>query len=408
MKNSNFQVCVIGLGYVGLPTAAMLAIKGVRVFGVEINPVIISNIKKGIITVLEEDFECVFKEALNSGNLIVSDIPKVADAFIICVPTPLGEDLTPNIEYVQNAVDSISKYVKTSTLVVIESTCPIGTTERMCERLYTQRPDLRQNGSVLFAYCPERVLPGNIVNELTYNERIIGGLCAEASKRAKALFSTFCKGKIHLTDTRTAEMVKLVENAYRCVNIAFANEVSMICDKENIDVKALIDLANEHPRVNILDPGIGVGGHCIPVDPYFLSNKSSYRSRFIEASLEVNRDKTRWISEQIIFSVRKHKISSIVCFGITYKENVKDLRNSPAIEIINRLAKELTVYAVDPYFEIKPNELSKEVIFTKYENALKNSYYGILLVKHNSFNFIDNSLKLGQVFKFSGVKNTAI
>ena len=345
----------MGLGYIGLPTAALIASKGVRVYGVDINPEVVNTINNGRIHIFEPDLEWLVYKVVSDGFLKAYTEPSTASTFIIAVPTPFNKDYSPNLIYVKTAIEMILPYVEMGNLIIIESTIPVGETRKMYDMIVGRRPELREK--IYMAYCPERVLPGRILYELEHNDRIIGGVNSASSKKAAEFYSLFVKGKLHLTDAGTAEMCKLVENAFRDVNIAFANELSMIADKMGINVQELIDLANKHPRVNILRPGVGVGGHCIAVDPWFLITQHPEETKLIKTAREVNLRKTEWVIEKIKVEVEKfrsntHQEPLIACLGLTYKPNVGDLRESPALYITKRLVSlGYNVVAYDPYID---------------------------------------------------------
>src|SRR5215510_8873317 len=328
------KVAVIGLGYIGLPAAALISGKGISVHGVDINEKIVSTINSGKIHFIEPDLEGLIHNAVTK-KLLVADIkPAEADVFVISVPTPILDNYDPDLNYVENAVSSIIPYLQQGNLLIIESTCPVGTTEQMAAMIFRERPELKNNLHI--AYCPERVLPGNIIHELTSNDRVIGGLDETATKEAAGFYRHFVNGAMHLTNVRTAEMCKLVENASRDVSIAFANELSMICEEANIDTNELIQLANKHPRVNILKPGPGVGGHCIAIDPWFIVSNYKERSKLIEQARKVNLNKTEWVIEKIISKADELETALgrkplIACLGLTYKADVDDIRESPAL-----------------------------------------------------------------------------
>ncbi|WP_318241970.1 UDP-N-acetyl-D-mannosamine dehydrogenase [Arthrobacter gallicola] len=337
------SVAVIGLGYIGLPTAAILASQGLRVTGVDVNPATVEAVNDGRVPFVEPDLGIHVAGAVSQGTLRAqTDVP-AADAFIVAVPTPFKGDKSADLAYVEQAARNIAPRLRPGNLVILESTSPPGTTRRMAEVILAERPDLgtEANGgtaAVLFAHCPERVLPGRIMIELVTNDRIIGGLTPEGATAAAALYSTFCQGGIHLTDATTAEMAKLVENAYRDVNIAFANELSMISESLDINVWNLIELANHHPRVNILQPGPGVGGHCIAVDPWFIVAADPERSRLIRTAREVNDSKPDYVVSAIESAAAGLEQPVIAALGLAFKANVDDTRESPAVDIVHRIA----------------------------------------------------------------------
>ena len=336
-------VAVVGLGYIGLPTAAILAGKGLHVIGVDVNRGTVEAVNEGRVPFVEPDLGIQVAGAVSQGHLTAQEAMPAADAYIVAVPTPFKADKTADLAYVEQASRNIAPRIRPGNLVILESTSPPGTTQRMADVILGLRPDLaaEANGgeaAVLFAHCPERVLPGRIMIELVTNDRIIGGLTPEAATAAAALYSTFCQGGIHLTDAATAEMAKLVENAYRDVNIAFANELSMISGNLGIDVWNLIDLANHHPRVNILQPGPGVGGHCIAVDPWFIVAADPENSRLIRTAREVNDAKPDYVVLAVEKAVAETGTQTVAALGLAFKANVDDMRESPAVEIVRRVA----------------------------------------------------------------------
>lgn len=336
----------MGLGYVGFPTACIIANAGYSVLGVDINEQVITNIHSGNYMNWEPALKKIFIQQINAGNIMLSTKVKPADIYIITVQTPLAIGNKPNILYVHSAIEAIQPHIKNGDLVLIESTCPIGTTETIATKIR-----VGHSGSIYVAYCPERVLPGNIVNELIFNNRIVGGIDKQSTLKATHFYDSFVSGEVEMTDARTAEAVKLIENTYRDINIAYANELSMLADQANLDIHELIKLANKHPRVNILQPGIGVGGHCIPIDPYFLASASPECAKLILQAREVNMYKTNWVVEKIKKEAKANDLKTIACLGMTYKANVADTRESPAIKIIDSLKKEFCVVAIDPYVE---------------------------------------------------------
>jgi len=332
--NKKFQsVCVLGLGYIGLPTASLLGTKGFKVTGVDVSQAIVNTINKGKIHIVEPDLDLLVKSAVNSGNLTASVEPVEADIYIIAVPTPFKEDHQPNLEYVEKATKAISRYVKPGNLVILESTCPVGTTDEIVAAiLKSDGHDIEHE--IFIAHCPERVLPGRILIELIQNDRIVGGINSKSTDIAASFYKKFVSGEILLTNSRTAEMSKLTENSFRDVNIAFANELSMICEDEKIDPWELIRLANRHPRVNILQPGPGVGGHCIAVDPWFIISRAENRAKLIRAARDVNDSKPHWVIERVKSKASKFKKPIIACLGLAFKADIDDLRESPAVQTL--------------------------------------------------------------------------
>lgn len=401
----NKTVCVIGLGYIGLPTAALLASKGYDVVGVDVNRYAVETINKGQIHIVEPDLDAFVRSAVASGKLKAFAEPQAADIFIICVPTPFhegGEIPQPNIDYVLAATKSIAGCVKHGNLVILESTSPVGTTEKMSEVLRGEGID---TSKISIAYCPERVLPGKIMTELVENDRVVGGLTAEAAKLVAGFYRTFVRGEVLETESRTAEMCKLTENSFRDVNIAFANELSMICAKEGISVAHLIHLANRHPRVNILQPGAGVGGHCIAVDPWFIIARDPENARLIRTAREVNNRKSEWVIEKIKlaaaeFSARSNAKPKIACLGLAFKPDIDDLRESPAVHIAEALLSlGYDVIAVEPNIE-KHERFS----LCSLDHALHNADVIAVLVKHRQFgsNEVRKQLEKTKALDFCG------
>jgi UDP-N-acetyl-D-mannosaminuronic acid dehydrogenase len=395
------KVCVMGLGYIGLPTASILATKGYDVLGVDISQDVVNTINKGEIHIVEPDLDILVKSAVNSGKLKASLEPGEADVFFICVPTPFKDNYKPDISYIENATNKIAPYVKKGNLVILESTSPPKTTAIVAKILKDN--GVNTDTDVYVAHAPERVLPGNILHEAIYNDRIIGGINKKSSEVCKEFYKTFVKGPIYTTNAVTAEMAKLCENAFRDVNIAFANELSIIADKLNIDVWELIELANKHPRVNILKPGPGVGGHCIAVDPWFIVDATPKEAQLIKQARVVNRHKTDWVINKIVAEVnkfeQKHNKKPIIgCLGLAYKANIDDLRESPALEITKKLiSMQLNVMAVEPNVDSY-----KDFVIFEYQAVLKKSDIIVFLVGHREF----VGLKFdGVVLDFCGVIN---
>ena len=389
-------VAVVGLGYIGLPTAAILAGKGLKVVGVDVNPSTVEAVNEGRVPFVEPDLAVHVAGAVSQGFLRAQGEMPEADAYIVAVPTPFQEDKTADLIYVEQAARNIAARIRPGNLVILESTSPPGTTRRMADVILELRPDLAAgaNGgkeAVLFAHCPERVLPGRIMIELVTNDRIIGGLTPEAASTAAGLYSTFCQGSIHLTDAATAEMAKLVENAYRDVNIAFANELSVISDNLGIDVWNLIELANHHPRVNILQPGPGVGGHCIAVDPWFIVSADPENSRLIRTAREVNDAKPGHVVAEVKSAVDGIDAPVIATLGLAFKANIDDTRESPAVEIVRRLAVEnpdaRIVVGRSFLGTTLPDELSPlpNVETMVIDDAVAAADAVVLLVDHDSF-----------------------
>ncbi len=390
------RVAVIGLGYVGLPTAATLAARGVEVVGVDVNPRAVDAINQGHAHIVEPELDMMVQSAVRTGRLRAVTKPEAADAFIIAVPTPLNGDHTPDIGYIRAAADSIAPQLAKGNLVILESTSPVGTTERLCDWLKARRPDLSfptersAQADIAVAYCPERVLPGQMLRELVENDRIIGGISPRCSERARSLYRIFVQGDSLITNARTAEMVKLCENAFRDVNIAFANELSIVGDRLGVDANEVIRLANHHPRVNILQPGPGVGGHCIAVDPWFLVHTAPQEARLIRTAREVNDSKPAHVIGRIKALADRFKNPVIACLGLAFKANIDDLRNSPAMTIVEHLAREGIgeVLAVEPHVDALPRELAG-VALVDADEAIQRADIVVLLVDHDAFREID-------------------
>lgn len=390
----------MGLGYIGLPTAVVFAQTGRMVIGVDVNEHIVSQINQGKSPIDEPDITQALLQAVSSGKFFATQTPEPADVFIIAVPTPLLKNNQPDLSYIKNAIKMIAPLLKQGNLVVLESTSPIGTTEQVYQWLNKERADLPE---IYLAYCPERVLPGNIMQEIFRNDRIIGGISPKSTEQAVSLYQLFVTGQCIATDSRTAEMCKLTENSFRDVNIAFANELSMLCDQFSIDVWELIRLANLHPRVNILQPGAGVGGHCIAVDPYFLISQDRENTRLIQTARQVNDHKAEWILDKIKLAVADcatktdRKLSEITtaCFGLAFKANVGDLRESPALEITQKLADwhRGKVLAVEPHITQLPDVLCGKVELVSLTTALQQADILVLLVDHQSFKSVTFSQK---------------
>ncbi len=383
------KIVVMGLGYIGLPTASMLATKGHQVLGVDVNEQAVNTINSGRIHIVEPDLDILVKSAVNSGNLKASMTPEEGDTFILAVPTPFkelnGNPKAPDLAYVEAATRAIAPYLREDNLVILESTSPVGTTERIEEIIVSMRPELA--GKIHTAHCPERVLPGQILRELVDNDRIIGGTTKAAVTKAKALYKTFCNGAILETDSRTAEMSKLVENSFRDVNIAFANELSLVCDQLGINVWETISLANRHPRVNILQPGPGVGGHCIAVDPWFIVASAPEQARLIRTAREVNDAKPHWVIDKVRTKARRFREPVIGCLGLTFKANIDDMRESPSMDIV----QELVNSGIGRILACDPNVSAAKAPFELYDlkHVLKESDILLLLVDHEEFKEID-------------------
>jgi len=389
-------VCVVGLGYIGLPTAATLASRGVEVIGVDVNPQVVEAVNAGQPYFSEPDLDMLLRAATTLRKLRAALQPEPADAFLIAVPTPFNEDRSPNLDFIDMAADAVAPCLASGNVVILESTSPVGTTERLASRLARLRPDLRfpperhlEPLDVHVAHCPERVLPGRMVRELIENDRIIGGMTEACAEHAAAVYSIFLQGKLFHTDAPTAELVKLVENAYRDVNIAFANELSLICADLGLNVWNVIELANRHPRVSILQPGAGVGGHCIAVDPWFIIAAAPERTPLIRTAREVNDAKPKFIVAQIRERAGRFKRPVVACLGLTYKPDVDDTRESPALAIVRQLAgagKERVLVA-DPNLRALPRELAAfpNVSFCDTFEAVRSADIVALLVAHSRF-----------------------
>jgi len=411
MQKQLQKIIVMGLGYIGLPTASMFAKKGHTVVGVDINPDIVATINSGNIHIVEPDLDILVRSAVKSGSLRASTVPEEGDTFIIAVPTPFKETLSnpkaPDISFVEAAARSIAPWLNSGNLIILESTSPVGTTERIAEIIKEFRPDLCNDTinnelPVHIAHCPERVLPGHIIRELVDNDRIIGGITMDAARKAMTLYQSFCNGNIFLTDSKTAEMAKLVENSFRDVNIAFANELSVICDKLDINVWNLIGLANKHPRVNILNPGPGVGGHCIAVDPWFIVDAAPDEAKLIRTAREVNVAKLHWVLEKVRKSASSFKTPVIGCLGLAFKANIDDLRESPALEITRELIKK----DIGRIMACEPNVTEDFLEFPLYslEQILREADILLVLVDHDEFRDIDwETLKQNDVIDTRGI-----
>ncbi|HFK1545766.1 TPA: UDP-N-acetyl-D-mannosamine dehydrogenase [Bacillus albus] len=393
------KICVMGLGYIGLPTASLLATKGFQVHGVDVNKNAVEMINSGKVHIYEPDLDILVKAAVQSGKLRASLQPEEADIFILAVPTPFKDGHKPDLTYVEAAAKTIAHVIKNGDIIILESTSPIGTTEKVAEWILEERSDLttseemhNDKGRIYVAHCPERVLPGHILKELVENDRIIGGLDKESTKRTVEFYKQFVKGQILDTNARTAEMAKLTENSFRDVNIAFANELSLICDKLNINVWELIRLANRHPRVNILQPGPGVGGHCIAVDPWFIVDAAPEEAKLIHTARNVNDYKPMYVVEKVKEKADRFKNPVIACLGLAFKANIDDLRESPALEIVKHLAASNVgeVIAVEPHVNELPVSLQeKGISLLSTEEAVAKSDIILVLVDHEVFSSID-------------------
>ena len=380
------KVSVVGLGYIGLPTSAVMASKDIVVSGMDINAGIVAKINKGEIHIIEPGLEETVKKAVENGNLRAYTHIEEADTYLIVVPTPFKDKNEPDISFVARATENVIPLLKAGDLFIIESTCPVGTTERMATLIYNKRPELE--GKLHIAYCPERVLPGNVLHELIHNDRVIGGIDEEATQKAINFYRQFVKGDLHPTNARTAEMCKLVENASRDVQIAFANELSLICDRANINVWELINLANKHPRVNILQPGSGVGGHCIAVDPYFIVADYPMESQLIGKAREINNYKAFWCAEKIRSEILEYRLENgeypvVALMGLAFKPNIDDLRESPAKYIVQKVLQDSDNSRM---LIVEPNVQKDEVFkLTNYEDAFWKADIIAFLVAHDEF-----------------------
>lgn len=400
-------ISVIGLGYIGLPTAAMFAARKLKVIGVDVNQHAVDTINRGEIHIVEPDLDVMVHDAVVGGYLKAVVTPEPADAFLIAVPTPFRSDGSnipePDLSYIKNAIEAIAPVLKKGDLVVLESTSPVGATEKMVEWLAVARPDLvfpaavnaDSHVDIHVAYCPERVLPGHVVHELVENDRVIGGMTAACSARVKALYEVFVEGECVITNSRTAEMAKLTENSCRDVQIAFANELSIICDKLDIDVWELIRLANRHPRINILEPGPGVGGHCIAVDPWFIVSKTPHEAKLIRAAREVNDSKPHWVVAKIKSKILEYLNNNVdkqvtdvtlAIYGLAFKPNIDDLRESPALRIATEISEfhSGTTLVVEPNIDCSNVNLG-ELKLVELSTAKTEADVHVLLVDHHQF-----------------------
>ncbi len=401
MINHFNKVCVIGLGYIGLPTAAIFASRKVKVLGVDINQQAVDIINQGKIHIVEPELDILVHTVVKDGYFKAATLPDEADAFIIAVPTPFkGNDHEPNLDYIKVASKSVAKVLKKGNLVILESTSPVGATEQMAKWLADERPDLTfphqigEKSDIKIAHCPERVLPGQVIRELVENDRIIGGMTQQCTEQAANLYKIFVQGECIKTNARTAEMTKLTENSFRDVNIAFANELSILCDKLDINVWELIKLANRHPRVNILQPGCGVGGHCIAVDPWFIVYQNPNEAKMIKTAREVNDDKPNFVIRKIKERVKDVSRPKIACLGLAFKPDIDDLRESPALDIVVKLASEYDnqILAVEPNISQLPQKLQHRtnVKLVSLEQVLEEADVIVILVKHKEFIDIQN------------------
>lgn len=406
MTKSFNTISIIGLGYIGLPTAAVFASRKVKVIGVDVNQHAVDTINRGEIHIVEPDLDMVVHAAVKDGYLRATTRPEPADAFLIAVPTPFKDGPTgphhPDMDYIEAASKSIAPVLKKGDLVILESTSPVGATEQMAAWLAEARPDLTfplthgEASDIRVAHCPERVLPGQVLRELVQNDRVIGGMTIKCSEVAAQLYKIFVQGECVITNARTAEMCKLTENSFRDVNIAFANELSVICDKLGINVWELIALANRHPRVNILQPGPGVGGHCIAVDPWFIVSAAPEEAKLIRAAREVNDQKPTWVMDKVLLAVSKYLQANpgktaadvkVACFGLAFKPDIDDLRESPAVAIAAQLGQHLagSVWAVEPHVDALPKALQARTQLVSAEQAAVQADVLVFLVRHSAF-----------------------
>ena len=389
------RVCVVGLGYVGVPTAAVLAGHGMEVIGVDIDRERVGTINSGASPFDEPGLDSLVAEVVASGALSARGEPAPADAFVIAVPTPIREDRSPDLSYVRAAVDNLAPVLGKGNLVVLESTCPVGTTERVCEWLASSRPDLTfphsagEASDIRVAYCAERILPGNALKELVANERVIGGVSPACAEAAKSLYEVFVEGACHVTTVRTAELAKLAENAFRDVNVAFANEISLVCRALGIDPWKLIALANRHPRVEILKPGPGVGGHCIPVDPWFIADAAPHLTPLIQAARQVNDGMPKVVADRVIAECEGLDAPVVTCLGLAYKADAADLRESPAIEVVRDLQERINgrILVVEPFVSELPDEVAddRSTELVGLDEGLKAANVVVLLTDHSVF-----------------------
>lgn len=407
----NFKhICVIGLGYIGLPTAATFAAHGVKVTGVDVNPHAVDMINQGKVHIVEPDLDALVRDVVAQQKLSAQLTPTAADAYIVAVPTPFKDNHEPDLKYIESAAKALAPHLVKGSLVILESTSPVGATEQMAVWLSEARPDLTfpqqagEQADILVAHCPERVLPGKVLQELISNDRIVGGMTPRCSQASIDLYKVFVKGDCIETNARTAEMCKLTENSFRDVNIAFANELSIICEKLDINVWELIKLANRHPRVNILQPGPGVGGHCIAVDPWFIVSKTPEQARLIRTAREVNDSKPEWVIDQVKIKIAEFlqanpektiKDVTIACYGLAFKPDIDDLRESPALEITKKLAEQgLNILAVESNIAELPEKMPSNVKLIDLEDNQQADIH-LILVDHKEF----------KVFNFSQISN---
>lgn len=398
------KACFMGLGYIGLPTAIISSQHGINVCGVDINPKVVEKTNRGELHIVEPGLQDLLKKAVDSKSLVASTTPFESDVYLIVVPTPFKAKHEPDISYVESATKTVIPLLKEGDLFIIESTSPVGTTEKMAELIFAERPELK--GRIHIAYCPERVLPGNVIFELVNNDRVIGGIDDASADAATEFYGKFVTGQLHKTNCRTAEMCKLVENSSRDVQIAFANELSMICEKAGINVWELISLANKHPRVNILQPGCGVGGHCIAVDPYFISSAFPNEAKIIAQARSINNYKSEWCVEKaknaiLSFELENGKKPQVALMGLAFKPNIDDLRESPAMKIAKHLVAEMP----DVKFNIVEPNISSHPDFdiVDFQTAFEQSDIVVYLTAHNQFFMLPQEANDKLILDFCGV-----
>lgn len=398
------KACFMGLGYIGLPTAIISSQHGINVCGVDINPKVVEQTNRGELHIVEPGLQDLLKKAVDSKSLVASTTPFESDVYLIVVPTPFKAKHEPDISYVESATKTVIPFLKESDLFIIESTSPVGTTEKMAQLIFAERPELK--GRIHIAYCPERVLPGNVIFELVNNDRVIGGIDDASADAAAEFYGKFVSGQLHKTNCRTAEMCKLVENSSRDVQIAFANELSMICEKAGINVWELISLANKHPRVNILQPGCGVGGHCIAVDPYFISSAFPNEAKIIAQARSINNYKSEWCVEKaknaiLSFELENGKKPQVALMGLAFKPNIDDLRESPAMKIAKHLVAEMP----DVKFNIVEPNISSHPDFdiVDFQTAFEQSDIVVYLTAHKQFFMLPQEANDKLILDFCGV-----
>ena len=398
------KACFMGLGYIGLPTAIISSQHGINVCGVDINPKVVEKTNRGELHIVEPGLQDLLKKAVDSKSLVASTTPFESDVYLIVVPTPFKAKHEPDISYVESATKTVIPLLKEGDLFIIESTSPVGTTEKMAELIFAERPELK--GRIHIAYCPERVLPGNVIFELVNNDRVIGGIDDASADAAAEFYGKFVTGQLHKTNCRTAEMCKLVENSSRDVQIAFANELSMICEKAGINVWELISLANKHPRVNILQPGCGVGGHCIAVDPYFISSAFPNEAKIIAQARSINNYKSEWCVEKaknaiLSFELENGKKPQVALMGLAFKPNIDDLRESPAMKIAKHLVAEMP----DVKFNIVEPNISSHPVFdiVDFQTAFEQSDIVVYLTAHKQFFMLPQEANDKLILDFCGV-----